>query len=150
MLGGLFSILLVFFVPKFGELFDQLRNLGELPAVTDWLLWFSGSLRSYGLIILAVLTILYFVARVQLNTDKGRLMMDRIKIKIPMFGPIFLNLAVGRFCRVLGTLLRNGVPILKALEISRDASGNQTVECSSRHWIILVSQRRAPGWWETI
>jgi len=119
------TVLLVFFVPKFGELFDQLRNMGELPAVTDWLLWFSGSLRSYGLIFLAILAALYFVIRVQLSTEKGRRFADGIKIKIPLFGPIFLNLAVGRFCRVLGTLLRNGVPILKALEISREASGNR-------------------------
>ncbi len=50
---------------------------------------------------------------------------DALKIKVPLFGPIFLSLAVGRFCRVLGTLLKNGVPILKALDISRDASGNR-------------------------
>ena len=121
------TILLVFFVPKFGELFDQLRNMGELPAVTDWLLWFSGALRSYGLLIIAAVVIIYLVVRVQLNTEKGRRFIDGMKIKIPLFGPIFLNLAVGRFCRVLGTLLKNGVPILKALEISRDASGNRVL-----------------------
>ena len=121
------TVLLVFFVPKFGELFDQLRDMGELPAVTDWLLWFSGSLRSYGIFILVVLAVLYLLIRVQLQTEQGRRFSDGIKIKIPMFGPIFLNLAVGRFCRVLGTLLKNGVPILKALEISREASGNRVL-----------------------
>lgn len=121
------AVLLVFFVPKFGKLFDQLREKGELPAVTDWLLWFSGSLRSYGLIVLGVMVVLYLLARVQLNTEKGRVFADGLKIKIPMFGPIFLNLAVGRFCRVLGTLLKNGVPILKALDISREASGNRVL-----------------------
>jgi general secretion pathway protein F/type IV pilus assembly protein PilC len=48
-----------------------------------------------------------------------------VKIKLPLAGPIFLAFAVARFCRVLGTLLHNGVPILKALEISRDAAGNR-------------------------
>jgi len=119
------TVLLVFFVPKFGELFDQLREKGELPAITDWLLWFSGFLRSYGIWILLGLAILFVFLRVQLSTEKGRRLVDAVKIKIPMFGPIFLSLAVGRFCRVLGTLLKNGVPILKALEISRDASGNK-------------------------
>ncbi len=119
------AVLLVFFVPKFGELFDQLREMGQLPAITDWLLWFSGCLRSYGIILLAVLAILFVVAKVQLSTEKGRRFSDALKIKVPLFGPIFLSLAVGRFCRVLGTLLKNGVPILKALDISRDASGNR-------------------------
>ncbi len=52
---------------------------------------------------------------------------DRIKLKIPGAGMIFLNLAVARFCRVLGTLLKNGVPILKSLEISSDATGNRVL-----------------------
>ena len=121
------AVLLIFFVPKFGQLFDQLRELGQLPAITDWLLWFSEFLKSYILIILVVATIAIILIRVQLNTDAGRKFSDRLKIKIPLFGSIFLNLAVGRFCRVLGTLLKNGVPILRALEISRDASGNKVL-----------------------
>ena len=52
---------------------------------------------------------------------------DRLKFNLPLVGPIFLNLAVARFCRVLGTLLRNGVPILRSLEISRDATGNRVL-----------------------
>lgn len=119
------TILIVFFVPKFGQMFDQLRAMGELPAITDWLLWFSDSIRGYGLILLGLLAILVVVVRFQLQTDSGRRIADRLKIKLPILGPIFLSLAVGRFCRVLGTLLRNGVPILKALDISRDASGNK-------------------------
>jgi general secretion pathway protein F len=50
--------------------------------------------------------------------------LDSIKTKVPVFGPIILNSAVSRFCRILGTLLRNGVPMLKAMEISSDSSGN--------------------------
>ena len=121
------AVLLIFFVPSFGELFQQLRDMGELPAITDWLLSVSGFLRSYGLIFVVVGAILYAVIRVQLSTEKGRRLWDGIKIKLPLFGPIFLNLAVARFCRVLGTLLKNGVPILKGLDISRDASGNKVL-----------------------
>lgn len=121
------TVLIVFFVPKFGQMFDQLRAMGELPAITDWLLWFSDSIRRYGLLILGLIVILVLVARFQLKTESGRRLADRLKIKLPVLGPIFLSLAVGRFCRVLGTLLRNGVPILKALDISRDASGNKII-----------------------
>ena len=119
------AVLLVFFVPKFGELFDQLREKGQLPPITDWLLNFSGFLRSYIIWIVLLVVGVIAVIQYQLSTEKGRLFSDRLKIKLPLLGPIFLSLAVGRFCRVLGTLLKNGVPILKALDISRDASGNK-------------------------
>jgi general secretion pathway protein F/type IV pilus assembly protein PilC len=61
----------------------------------------------------------------RVQTPEGRRTADYLRIKLPMVGPIFLSFAVARFCRVLGTLLHNGVPILKALEISRDAAGNK-------------------------
>jgi len=119
------TILLVFFVPKFGEMFEQLRTAGNMPAITEWLLWFSTNLQRYGIFVLIAMVMLYGFIKVQLSTPAGRRLWDRVKLKIPLFGPIFLSLAVARFCRVLGTLLKNGVPILKALEISRDASGNK-------------------------
>ncbi len=121
------AALLIFFVPKFGDLFQQLRDMGELPAVTDWLLGFSGFLRSYGWLLALIAIIAGLFAKIQLNTDAGRELADRLKIKTPMLGKVFLDLAVARFCRVLGTLLKNGVPILKALEISRDATGNRVL-----------------------
>ena len=54
-------------------------------------------------------------------------MVDRWKLKIPLVGPVFLSYAVSRFCRVLGTLLRNGVPLLRSLEISSDSAGNRVL-----------------------
>jgi type II secretory pathway component PulF len=119
------TILLVFFVPKFGEMFEQLRTAGNMPAITEWLLWFSTSLQRYGIFVLLGIGLLYVMLKMQLNTPAGRRFWDSLKLKLPLFGPIFLSLAVARFCRVLGTLLKNGVPILKALDISRDASGNK-------------------------
>lgn len=121
------AALLIFFVPKFGELFQQLRDLGELPAVTDWLLGFSGFLRSYGWAIVLLMLAGYAAIRYQLSTEAGKRFADATKIKLPLMGSIFLDLAVARFCRVLGTLLKNGVPILKALDISRDAAGNRVL-----------------------
>ena len=60
-------------------------------------------------------------------TDSGKQMADKFKLKIPVLGGILMNLAVARFCRVLGTLLNNGVPILRSLEISSDATGNRVL-----------------------
>jgi general secretion pathway protein F/type IV pilus assembly protein PilC len=119
--------LIVFFVPKFAVMFERLRERGELPWATEMLLWTSESSRSPLVLfvllpsIIAVGVFLYL--RVQ--TPEGRRTADYLRIKLPMVGPILLSFAVARFCRVLGTLLHNGVPILKALEISREASGNK-------------------------
>lgn len=121
------SILLVFFVPKFEGMFTRLRERGELPVLTDWLLAFSGSLQRWWWLIALALIGGGYAAWRQLNSDAGRLWADRMKLKIPLAAPIFLNLAVARFCRVLGTMLQNGVPILRSLEISASAAGNRVL-----------------------
>jgi type II secretory pathway component PulF len=119
------TVLIVFFVPQFAVMFDRLRERGELPFLTDWLLWFSDTLRHQGWWIGLLAIGAGVWGYYQLKTEAGRRRADWLRIKMPMAGPIFLSFAVARFCRVLGTLLKNGVPILKALEISREAAGNK-------------------------
>jgi len=70
--------------------------------------------------------------RLRLATEQGRLWRDGLLLRLPVAGKIFLNLAAARFCRVLGTMLRNGVPILRALEISSDAAGNRLLAAAIR------------------
>lgn len=117
--------LVIFFVPRFAVMFDTLRQRGELPVFTDWLLWLSAVLRRYGIVVVAAGVVLFFMIRQQLETEKGRRWRDYFKLRVPMLGPVFTSLAVARFCRVLGTLLKNGVPILRSLQISREAAGNR-------------------------
>jgi type II secretory pathway component PulF len=124
------TVLLVFFVPKFDMLFDRLRKKDQMPAVTEGLLAFSNFLQSYGWIVLVLGIVAFVFARIQLQTERGKDVFDRLKLKIPVLGDILMNLAVARFCRVLGTLLANGVPILKSLEISRSATGNRLLSQS--------------------
>ena len=119
--------LLIFFVPNFGQIFEQLREAGELPKITEALMWTSEMLQSWGVLILIAFAVLFLAIRGQLNTEGGRRWADRWKIRLPILGNIFLHLSVARFCRVLGTLLHNGVPILKSLNISRDATGNRVL-----------------------
>ena len=119
------SGLLIFFVPNFAPIFDDLRKEGELPAMTDYLLATSDFFSNYWYILLAgVIFGLIFLTQYS-KTKEGRYRMDFMKLKTPMVGGIFQSLAVARFCRVLGTLLQNGVPILRSLDISRDACGNK-------------------------
>ncbi len=120
-------VLLVYFVPKFEPMFARLRAKDELPIMTDFVLGMSGTMQSYGWIPLVMIVAAVFYARRKLETESGKLLRDKIKLKIPAAGKIFRNLAISRFCRVLGTLLRNGVPILRSLEISRDAAGNRVL-----------------------
>ena len=120
-------VLMVFFVPKFENLFENLRDRGELPALTEILLNTSNLMWAYGVYVLVAMIVGgYFLVR-WLKTDRGRLLMDRFRIKLPIVGKVFLSLAVARFCRVLGTLLHNGVPIVRSLEISADAAGNRVL-----------------------
>ncbi len=124
------TVLLVFFVPKFDMLFERLRKKDQMPAVTEALLAFSNFLQSYGWLVILAIAAAFVIVRLKLQTDAGKDWADRVKLKIPVLGDILMNLAVARFCRVLGTLLANGVPILKSLEISRSATGNRLLSQS--------------------
>lgn len=119
------SGLMIFFVPNFAPIFDDLRKEGELPAMTDYLLATSNFFSNYWYILLAALVFGFLFLRQYAKTKEGRYRMDFLKLKTPMVGGIFQSLAVARFCRVLGTLIQNGVPILRSLDISQDACGNK-------------------------
>jgi type II secretory pathway component PulF len=124
--------LIIFFVPRFESLFGRLRERGELPAVTDWLLWLSGFMQTYGIFIVAALIIAGMVIRTRLQTEEGRVWLDTLRLKLPVISGIYLSLAVSRFCRVLGTLLTGGVPIVRSLEISADSTGNRVLSSTIR------------------
>jgi general secretion pathway protein F/type IV pilus assembly protein PilC len=135
------TVLIVFFVPKFETIFDRLRERGELPAATEGLLGLSNMLQSYGLFILAGLALVFALVRRQLATPEGRRLTDDWKLRLPLFGSIFRDLAITRFNRVLGTLRRNGVPILAALRIAKDSTrpGDHAVQSGAGH---APSERR--------
>jgi general secretion pathway protein F/type IV pilus assembly protein PilC len=119
-------------VPKFEGWFSRLRERGELPVITDWLLALSGFMQTYGILTLPLLIIVGLVGRSRLQTEEGRAWLDKLRLKVPVASGIYLNLAVSRFCRVLGTLLTNGVPIVRSLEISADSTGNRVLSGAVR------------------
>jgi general secretion pathway protein F/type IV pilus assembly protein PilC len=117
--------LLVFFVPKFAPIFERISERGELPWATTALLSFSGILHDYGILLLFLIAVGVFAAVRYLTTEAGRLRLDHLRLSAYGIGPVIQSLAISRFCRILGTLLANGVPILRALRISKDATGNR-------------------------
>ena len=125
-LGSLAVIaMMIFMVPLFQDIFDLMESQGQaVPFVTVSLFWMREVMVSYGWYIIGVTAFLFIWGQGQLSTAWGTRLWDRLKMSLPLIGQIILEGAVARFCRVFGTLLANGVPILKSLEISSQSTGN--------------------------
>jgi len=118
-------MLVIFFVPKFKTLFTRLEEKGELPDLTKALLWASGFLIGWWWLLIAVGVACVFGFVYWSRTTSGRYTLDAARLRLPVFGAIFRSLALSRFCRILGTMLHNGIPLLKALGIAKDSTGNK-------------------------
>lgn len=121
---GIMIFLLTFIVPKFKDIFDQMLNGKKLPDLTTFVINLSEGLQK-NLLWLAIGVVLFFVGfKAMGKTVGGRRFIDRVKLAIPMFGDIQRKSAVSRFSRTLGTLVTSGVPILQALNITKETAGN--------------------------
>lgn len=116
--------LMVFVIPSFKEIFDGLLKGTPLPMLTQFVLAVSDFLKNQIIWTLVLIFGLFFGFKFFAKTKGGKNLLDWIQINIPAFGPLFLKAAVGRFTRTFSTLLASGVPILQALIITRDTSGN--------------------------
>ncbi|HZE95767.1 MAG TPA: type II secretion system F family protein [Planctomycetota bacterium] len=120
--GFAVTFLMVFFIPRFSEIFKKMGD--GLPMPTQIVMAVSYFLRDYWMFVFMGLVALMFAwARVK-ATVAGLRVIDRLRIRIPLFGDIIRKNAVSRFARTLGTLLKSGVAILSALDISKAAMGN--------------------------
>ncbi|MGB7088068.1 MAG: type II secretion system F family protein [Phormidesmis sp.] len=117
----------VFLLPIFAEIFEDLG--APLPLFTRMLMAISKMLRTWYLTLglIGIITALVFVYKQYYKTPVGRVTMDGFFLKMPLFGDLAQKSATARFCRTFGSLSRSGVPILTALEIVRDTSGNQVI-----------------------
>ena len=121
------NILVIFFVPKFEPIFIKLKEKGELPALTTGLMKFSHFLQSPAGWLTAAAGLAAVVGLYVWSRGPGRHTADAIRLRLPMAGKIYLALAMSRFTRILGTMLHNGIPILKALTIAKDSTGNRVL-----------------------
>jgi len=122
---GILTLLMVYIIPKFREVFDGFGM--PLPAFTRFVLALSNAMRADFLWILAGAGVVWLAFWLIGRTVSGRRFFDHVKLSLPVFGPVFKKLAISRFARTLGTLLCNGVPILQALNIVKETTGNVVV-----------------------
>jgi type II secretory pathway component PulF len=117
------TFLLVFFIPNFQKLFKGFG--GTLPMITQIIIGASQIVRSYGIFVVAGLFTVAVLARNAVTSEKGRRVWEGLVLRVPMIGPLVAQFAMARFCRMLGTLLGAGVPLVQGLNVARKSIGNQ-------------------------
>jgi type IV pilus assembly protein PilC len=123
--SAILGVIMTFVIPKFQDMFEDFKV--ELPQMTKMLIGFSHWMRvNYLFVLLSPVVLIVALLLIRKNRG-GRYVIDLVKMRIPIFGIIVNKSSVSRFCRTLGTLIASGVPILEALNIVRDTTGNEVV-----------------------
>ncbi|MDP9038744.1 MAG: type II secretion system F family protein [Acidobacteriota bacterium] len=125
MVVSLFLFLITFVVPRFAELYDQLGT--KLPAITTLLLELGRGAQSYGIYAAAALALAIFLFLRWTETDAGASAVDRVRIRLPLIGPVWLKYQVGLFSRTLSTLLTGGLPLVPSLETAARSIGSRQI-----------------------
>jgi len=111
---GLFTFLITFVVPRFASLYEQMGT--KLPTMTLWLLAVGQSAQKYGLYVAPVVVLIGYLVVRWSKSEAGADLIDRIRIKTPVLGTVWLKYQVGLFSRTLATLLTGGLPLVPSLE----------------------------------
>jgi type IV pilus assembly protein PilC len=120
------AVILVFVIPVFEEMFEGLG--GALPVPTQIVVAMSEFVKDKILYIIIGMVIFIFAFKKYYNTNKGRIMIDALMLKLPVFGILLRKVAVAKFTRTMGTMLSSGVAILESLDIVAKTAGNKTIE----------------------
>ncbi len=121
------GFLLVFIVPKFEAIFADMLGGKPLPALTQFVILTSNLVKDNIVLIIIGMIGLAIGYNIASKTPKGSALLDSFKLKAPLFGDLTRKSAISRFSRTLGTLVTSGVPILQALNITRDTAGNSVI-----------------------
>ncbi|MFQ5456221.1 MAG: type II secretion system F family protein [Nitrospirota bacterium] len=120
-----FIALVTLVVPKFAAIYAGFDV--QLPLPTRILIGINNIVRNYWHISIVVIALVVYGTKRYIKTEQGRLQWDRLKLKIPVFGTLFLKISLSRFTRLFGTLIRSGLPILETLEITSTSAGNVVI-----------------------
>ena len=140
---GVLIFLLVFFIPRFQLVFQGFN--AELPLITRMIVGVSDAVRGYGLFLAAGLAVAVISARHWLRSPGGRRAWEGWILRVPTLGPLLAQFAMARFCRMLGTLLGAGVPLISALNVARRSIGNQILVDAVAESIDRVKEGKALG-----
>lgn len=124
---GIMALLMIVVVPKFKEIFAGMLNGSQLPEFTQIVLAISDTIKDHFILTVIGCVIVFILLKIVISTKKGRKLFDRLKLIMPVMGPVINKVAIARFSRTLGTLVSSGVPILQSLVIVRETSGNVVV-----------------------
>ena len=124
---AIMGFLLVFIVPKFEQIFKDMLNGKPLPALTEFVVSASRLVKDNFLYLAAGIAVVVVAYRLFAATASGMIILDKIKLRAPLFGDLVRKSSISRFTRTLGTLVTSGVPILQALNITRETAGNHVV-----------------------
>lgn len=120
-----FIVLTTLVVPRYAKIYGQYTT--TLPLPTQILLGINYLVTKFWWFLTIIGALAYFLFKQYIHTRTGQIGWDSLKLKFPVFGPLFLKLSISRFTRITGTLLRSGIPILKILDISSGSTGNVIV-----------------------
>jgi len=120
------GILLWFVIPTFSEMFIQFG--GTLPAPTQFVVTLSNAFIKFWWLIIGVIAALIFAFIYARKQPKSRYQLDKLALKLPVFGDLLRKVAVAKFSRTLSTMISSGVPIMDGLEITSKTSGNMVIE----------------------
>ena len=125
MVVGITAFLMVFIIPKFKEIFD---NLGvELPGITKFVMGISLWMEKNILVCLGGMVGFFLLFSFWRKSPAGQKVWDRVVLTVPVFGPLFRKVALSRFSRTFSTMIKSGVPILGSLEIVAETAGNSVI-----------------------
>jgi len=120
-----FFLITMLVLPRFAKIYSRFGT--ELPLPTKILLGINYALTHYWYLVIFGVVLTVFGFYYFINTKKGRHLWDAFKLKVPVFGPLFLKIALSRFLRVSGIMLKTGVPILKVLNHGAGVAGNVNI-----------------------
>jgi type IV pilus assembly protein PilC len=140
---GVLIFLLVFFIPRFQLVFQGFN--AELPLITRMIVAVSDAVRNYGLFIGAAGVVAFISLRSWFRSEAGRRAWEGYILRVPTIGPLLAQFAMARFCRMLGTLLGAGVPLVNALNVARRSIGNQILVDAVSDSIDRVKEGKALG-----
>jgi type IV pilus assembly protein PilC len=137
---GLLVFLIGFVVPRFAQLYDQIGS--KLPALTLLMIQAGNAVQNYFFYAVPVIALLIWLAVRWVKSDRGSELVDKVRVRLPIFGDIWLKYQVALFARTLSTLLQGGLPLVPSLETAAKSIGSREVSAAVTRSVTSVREGR--------